>query len=148
MREIKFRFWSNYLKNFVVPDDTIFIGALKDPDMKPMQFTGLKDPHGVEIYEGDIVRFEIHMENYSTQGGEGDLIDHVLGQVIINARGVQVAIPNGKYQRDIMDAGDWQTPPDYSHSVPLKNAKWPLSKSRTTVIGNIYENPELLETKS
>lgn len=55
MREIKFRFYSNHLHKFVVPQDDIFVGALKDPEMNPMQFTGLLDRHGVEIYEGDIV---------------------------------------------------------------------------------------------
>lgn len=55
-REIKFRFWSNHLKKFVKPDDNIFVGALKDPDMNPMQYTGLKDKNGDnEIYECDII---------------------------------------------------------------------------------------------
>lgn len=56
MREIKFRFWSNHLGNFVTPDDSIFVGALKDPHMNPMQFTGLIDMNKKEVYEGDILR--------------------------------------------------------------------------------------------
>ncbi|MEK6884745.1 MAG: YopX family protein [Nanoarchaeota archaeon] len=53
MREIKFRFWSKILKHFVIPNNDIFVGALKDKNMIVMQFTGLKDKNGKEIFEGD-----------------------------------------------------------------------------------------------
>jgi uncharacterized phage protein (TIGR01671 family) len=56
-RNIKFRFWSKILNHFVIPNDDIFIGALKDKNMEVMQFTGLKDKYSIDIYELDILKW-------------------------------------------------------------------------------------------
>lgn len=120
MREIKFRFWSNHLGRFVVPDDSIFVGALKDPDMNPMQFTGLKDRHGVEIYLGDIVA------EISRRNADGSIDHRTLRG---NAREVA-----------------WTSiVSDYEDDPYIGLSLRPSEASKIEVIGNVWENPELLK---
>lgn len=81
-----------------------------------MQSTGLKDKNGVEIYEGDYVSL-ISFETNSEHKGE-----------IVYARGsfcIEVEVKGRKYK------------------VPFTSFE--ESNAILEVIGNIYENPELLE---
>ncbi len=111
-REIKFRAYSlssesmNYL-NPKHPDGFSFGCLAEDEYWKVMQFTGLKDKNGVEIYEGDIVK-KWHYE-YNC-GGMGDKIIHAI-----------VEYKENEFTNII----------DRSRGVE--------------VIGNIYENPELMD---
>ncbi len=70
MREIKFRAWDKSDKNMFKPDfvdsngvvyfDSGYESPCEFGDQPIlMQYTGLKDKNGKEIYEGDIVQFEV-----------------------------------------------------------------------------------------
>ena len=81
------------------------------------QYTGLEDKNSKEIYEGDIVRFTWHSVLCSSEKP-------------IDRRYEVVYIDGGFRQADTYGAiGNWY--------------KW----DEVEIIGNIYENPELLEEK-
>jgi len=105
--EIKFRAWNREKK--VMFDDRRFnfYSCREDDDMIIMQFTGLKDKNGKEIFEGDIVR-NINKEVFEVRWEEDDLCF-----VFIN---------------NLMDS--------YKIEHIDTNFK---------VIGNKFENPELLK---
>lgn len=121
MRQIKFRAWDKeFNKMFDWSELLKFAPTLKaffeNEDIVKMQYTGLKDKNGREIYEGDIV-MQLSERTYDSLTGVVKFIDG--SYVIETADG-----KNGGYLFD-----------EYLFDELAFNV----------LIGNIYENPELLE---
>jgi uncharacterized phage protein (TIGR01671 family) len=135
-RDIKFRAWDKWAKGMIYDFGIsknmyeIIIGVddknclqikwegENENQMPLMQFTGLFDRNGKEIYEGDIVR---------------DRFGRIMQVKWWNYRLCWVAITETNFHH--ADFFDWcERDENYEQT----------NQTRTEVIGNIYENPELL----
>jgi len=121
MREIKFRAWcdvNGMTDCFCIHSSGLFAYSNTDwvmDEEKPilMQYTGLKDKNGKEIYEGDVLIHHYYHEN-------GVVIWHT-GQ------------------------SRWAL--EYFEDKKTQEL-FPIDKNNFEVIGNIYENPELMKGAS
>ena len=108
MREIKFRAWDAVNKKIIGPFQ---VGSSLSEIWPPqMQYTGLKDRTGKEIYEGDIIE-----------------------------RGAFGIITKFPAERNIVT---WLDSEAMFHITPGNESLW---LEDIEIIGNIYENPELLK---
>jgi len=126
MRDIKFRVWDSQFKHWInMLNNRIIIsqfgvkgihggeGYVESWELS--QYTGLKDKNGVEIYEGDIVK-------YLTTA-----VARLDGMVWTG----RVIYAGGAYRLYEMGSDYFRSDMTYPYEYE--------------VIGNIYKNPELLE---
>lgn len=124
MRRIKFRTWepeSEMGKHGNMSYDQDFaLSQILHPDgCIVMQFTGLLDKRGKEIYEGDIVRYK---DDWGIEEMEDwESAKYITDEIFFDENRAQF-YPKGLFN----------------------NGYWPIPQQELEVIGNIYENPELL----
>ena len=118
MRDYRFRAWDKRF-NTMRYGNPMSIFYLNNSDHELMQYTGLHDKNGKEIYEGDIVK-----------------VNGWNGKNII------------KYYKEWagfgLDGSDWKM--SYIHT-PFEDSRKGFNVEYE-VIGNIYDNPELLKDKT
>jgi len=125
MREIKFRAWSSERKEWLERDGTkelklelVDPHLSSQPKLELMQYTGLKDKNGKEIYEGDITNYGVvewcECLNWDSGGSNHP----------------------GFYFRNKYEYGE-------RGSLSYHDG----FDEGIEVLSNIYENPELLEVK-
>ena len=122
MREIKFRAWDIEGKSMWSweelqddwESDGYYDSVFRGDHWAPMQYTGLKDKNGVEIYEGDV----IERKDYT---------------------GIKLVLPVqfSEYRRNETKHIGWNV-----SGTPLIA----MLDGWAKVIGNIYENPELIKS--
>jgi len=117
-REFKFRAWDTYVKpnKMVAPNNGDFIGWHSPSNWrdcyKIMQYTGLKDRNGKEIYEGDIL--------------------------FCNSFYSHKSLKKREYKAVVSYSSGMFSPKSIGGTIVL-------NFEDCEIIGNIYENPELLE---
>ena len=94
------------------------------------QYTGLKDKNGKEIYEGDIVDWTFFYNRIGPNGGCTETDTQLCGVIKWSNGGFVFEV----WRNDFEDAG-WYGISDLNFD----------SSSDIEVLGNIYDNPELVE---
>ena len=140
MKTIKFRAWDSYQNKMYEWDEickmdsdesltlTNLLNGFID-HIKPLQFTGLKDKNGVEVFENDIVEMRSEYGNSDDDYRDFDLT--YTGRIVV-LPSLGVCIRNPKIFNHI--TGETSTYSGYKTIAAYRSVK----------IGNIYENPELL----
>lgn len=140
MREIKFRAWDKENKEMLDIEDLHWDDCIRDfsirttmyrdyfdiKDMILMQYTGLKDKNGKEIYEGDIVKINAHSYDF---GFEKDRIGEI--RFLGGAFGFYKQLSEKEY---------------LFNELSIEFAYGELEYYE--VVGNIYENKNLLEKEN
>ena len=145
MRVIKFRAYNDKLKHMYYPEDNDkepnlwnlknFVDGgrlINDVIDILMQYTGLKDKNGKEIYEGDIVRATLNEWDCDRDGDGGFAEKTIYGVVKINPTRTRMKVIK-------VECEDEDLEPHY-----LIGKLMQIKTKYDEVIGNIYENPELL----
>ncbi len=149
-REIKFRIWLPHLKTFGNPLEVVIgfdgkvygftrptindsrllveISQLKElRDCVVQQFTGLKDKNGKEIFEGDILNVEEDDEDSALGRSHSYLVEVRFGGIQYKTSFVMLNKRFGKGETLLSDSIGAYT--------------------EMEIIGNIFENPEVLTNK-
>ena len=141
MRDIKFRAFDKLSKMFIangfhIIGETTMFGAIdafiknnrggksfleRYEDIVIQQYTGLKDKNGNEIYEGDILKFQ--------ENDDPEDLNWIIGDVVFWEGAFRLKhVEYETLSEFIMERKDYNLDMD--------------------IVGNIFENPELLKTEN
>jgi uncharacterized phage protein (TIGR01671 family) len=124
MRELKFRAWDGNLMHSIVPRVGATMGMLSDladeHKWQVMQYIGMKDKNGADIYEGDVVHIDESGQPWVIEYGYfGDAAFYAANQ-----------INSGRLLESSQYCAGFTIVKDFVECE---------------VIGNIHEHPELLQ---
>lgn len=136
MRDIKFRAWEPKNKKMYFPSWTMFAilmdraEEVEEDGIELMQYTGIKDKNGKEIYEGDIIR----------------LYPFDKPNTYVDAS-ISYGAPNFRLYPIRDSSTDESLLVEYDEELNYTNTDEKGNLSFVEVLGNGYENHELIENE-
>ncbi len=149
MREIKFRAWdkdrklmyynvgfsgSNSFPRRIMDGDIDCLKLVTFDTAELMQFTGLQDKNGVDIYEGDIKLWKFNNHAWCYECYWSDIDSGFRWKMI----------SHNEKQKDDLDML-FETEEDYYNYVINSNQRNMGFDCYSTIIGNIHQNKDLLK---
>nr|DAT21673.1 MAG TPA: YopX protein [Caudoviricetes sp.] len=122
---------------WIIDEDSVAGDWIVNNDIHLMQSTGLKDKNGKEIFEGDILKFNDEWAEYCYEGYVDGSVEGINYVEVVRS---EACFEFGKTKF-----------PDSSLFILMEDERLnfkDLIKSEDfgfEILGNIYENPELLE---
>jgi hypothetical protein len=136
MREIKFRAWDKKYNKMYYGDIKTAL-AYPDKDIEIMQYTGLKDKNGKEIYEGDIVQIDDFSYGIFNAVVRWNEEKGMFAIKTFSPSPKQIEMPSREWDR--------KHPPCESDGCMYAMWYSPIGDQKELeLIGNIYENSELV----
>ena len=140
-RDLKFRCWNTVILCWIDKVETAitlsgnvirmrpdrYFNAVNEDENILMQFTGLKDKNGKEVWEGDILKVHIFTQELGESLGVREGEKEFIAEICYQELGLWL-------QGDTEEEGGYILWFNGMHEESLE------------VIGNIFENPELLNT--
>ncbi|UUI41158.1 YopX family protein [Oceanobacillus oncorhynchi] len=140
MREFKFNAWIKAHEIMVavdsidfaeeeilIIDDTGIDRYFPFEEIELLQYTGLRDKNGKEIYEGDLIKKQFKDRRIGNF--------YAVGQVVFSRWYAGFTVPYNYHGYTNLER----------LSSDVDEDGWIVANQKMDVIGNIYKNPELLE---
>lgn len=144
-REIKFRAWEHDTKKMCRGYET-YIAYANQNNYQLMQFTGLHDKNGKEIYEGDIVICSYFKMSVGHNLGVTEVDAELKGLIMFNNLSLCLTNIIGEKWSHYTGYENLEGSCEitYLHDVYEGSTDAEMS---IEVIGNVFENPEILSDK-
>lgn len=124
---------------WIIDEDSVAGEWIVNNDIHLMQSTGLKDKNGKEIFEGDILKFNDEWNEYCHEGYVDGSVEGVNYVEVVKG---EACFEFGKTRYPESSLFIHMEDEHLSFAELIKDKDFEFK-----IIGNIYENPELLEYK-